>query len=396
MGNLAFIGSHKINGVSALHTDLMRKTVFHNLNTVYPGPHRQQDERHHLPPLADRVQSGPRAASSARPSASGRWRTPRRSRVSPLSPTTAGVQDEVAAARRAAQGRARALHRGPARPAHRSGFDVRRPDQAHPRVQAPASQHPRDGRALQRDPRQSDHRLRAAGEDLRRQGGGELHSGQAHHQARHRRRPGRQLRPDRARASQGRVPAELQRLARRDDHSRRRPVGADLDRRDGGLRHRQHEDGAERRADDRDPRRRQRRVARPRRRRQHLHLRSDRRRGRGRAALRASTRRARIAALAALARGARRDRARASSPSTTRVAIAAWSTRSPTTTISCSAPTSTPIGRRRCSVDEAWRDRARWMRSSIINTANVGWFSSDRTIAEYAKEIWNAPFKPLS
>ena len=37
MGNLAFIGSHKINGVSGLHTDLMRKTVFHSLNSVYPG-----------------------------------------------------------------------------------------------------------------------------------------------------------------------------------------------------------------------------------------------------------------------------------------------------------------------------------------------------------------------
>ena len=43
-------------------------------------------------------------------------------------------------------------------------------------------------------------------------------------------------------------------------------------------------------------------------------------------------------------------------------------------------------------VDEAWRDRRRWMRSSIINTANVGWFSSDRAIAEYAREIWGAPF----
>ncbi len=46
-------------------------------------------------------------------------------------------------------------------------------------------------------------------------------------------------------------------------------------------------------------------------------------------------------------------------------------------------------------VDDAWRDRKRWMRSSIINTANVGWFSSDRAIAEYAKEIWNAPFTPV-
>ena len=47
-------------------------------------------------------------------------------------------------------------------------------------------------------------------------------------------------------------------------------------------------------------------------------------------------------------------------------------------------------------VDEAWRNRKNWMRSSILNTANVGWFSSDRTIAEYASEIWNAPFKPLT
>ncbi|MEJ1157485.1 glycogen/starch/alpha-glucan phosphorylase [Prosthecomicrobium sp. N25] len=37
MGHLAFIGSHKINGVSALHTDLMRTTVFRELNRAYPG-----------------------------------------------------------------------------------------------------------------------------------------------------------------------------------------------------------------------------------------------------------------------------------------------------------------------------------------------------------------------
>jgi glycogen phosphorylase len=36
MGNLAFMGSHKVNGVSGLHTDLMRKTVFRDLNEVYP------------------------------------------------------------------------------------------------------------------------------------------------------------------------------------------------------------------------------------------------------------------------------------------------------------------------------------------------------------------------
>jgi starch phosphorylase len=37
MGHLAFIGSHCINGVSALHTDLLRETVFHDLNALLPG-----------------------------------------------------------------------------------------------------------------------------------------------------------------------------------------------------------------------------------------------------------------------------------------------------------------------------------------------------------------------
>jgi starch phosphorylase len=36
MGNLAFIGSHNVNGVSALHTELMKETVFRELHKVYP------------------------------------------------------------------------------------------------------------------------------------------------------------------------------------------------------------------------------------------------------------------------------------------------------------------------------------------------------------------------
>ncbi|CAG0978750.1 glycogen phosphorylase [Burkholderiales bacterium] len=36
MGHLAFLGSRRVNGVSALHTELMRKTVFRDLNSIYP------------------------------------------------------------------------------------------------------------------------------------------------------------------------------------------------------------------------------------------------------------------------------------------------------------------------------------------------------------------------
>ena len=36
MGQLAFVGSHSVNGVSALHTELMKKTVFFDLNKLYP------------------------------------------------------------------------------------------------------------------------------------------------------------------------------------------------------------------------------------------------------------------------------------------------------------------------------------------------------------------------
>jgi starch phosphorylase len=40
------------------------------------------------------------------------------------------------------------------------------------------------------------------------------------------------------------------------------------------------------------------------------------------------------------------------------------------------------------AVDERWRNPAEWWRSAIVNTARVGWFSSDRAIREYADEIW--------
>ncbi|MDQ2802728.1 MAG: glycogen/starch/alpha-glucan phosphorylase, partial [Pseudomonadota bacterium] len=42
-------------------------------------------------------------------------------------------------------------------------------------------------------------------------------------------------------------------------------------------------------------------------------------------------------------------------------------------------------------VDMAWQDPPRWWRASIMNVAHIGWFSSDRAITEYAADIWDIP-----
>lgn len=41
------------------------------------------------------------------------------------------------------------------------------------------------------------------------------------------------------------------------------------------------------------------------------------------------------------------------------------------------------------AIDKAYRDKKRWAKMAILNSARVGKFSSDRTISEYAKEIWD-------
>jgi starch phosphorylase len=42
-------------------------------------------------------------------------------------------------------------------------------------------------------------------------------------------------------------------------------------------------------------------------------------------------------------------------------------------------------------VDQLYRDPDEWNRRAILNVARMGKFSSDRTVAEYAREIWNVP-----
>jgi starch phosphorylase len=40
------------------------------------------------------------------------------------------------------------------------------------------------------------------------------------------------------------------------------------------------------------------------------------------------------------------------------------------------------------TIDRRWSDSAGWSAAAVRNVAHMGWFSSDRTIREYAKDIW--------
>jgi starch phosphorylase len=47
-------------------------------------------------------------------------------------------------------------------------------------------------------------------------------------------------------------------------------------------------------------------------------------------------------------------------------------------------------------IDARWQVVPAWTRASILNVARMPWFSSDRTIREYAKDIWNVPVRPTA
>ena len=59
MANLAFAGSHSVNGVAALHTELMKETVFADLHKLYPDRINNKTNGITPAPLAAAMQSRP-------------------------------------------------------------------------------------------------------------------------------------------------------------------------------------------------------------------------------------------------------------------------------------------------------------------------------------------------
>jgi starch phosphorylase len=46
------------------------------------------------------------------------------------------------------------------------------------------------------------------------------------------------------------------------------------------------------------------------------------------------------------------------------------------------------------AVGALYREPEAWTRKAILNVAGMGQFSSDRTIGQYARTIWNVEAKP--
>jgi starch phosphorylase len=71
MGHLAFLGSHHVNGVSTLHSELMKETVFKSLHQLFPD--RIASQTNGITPRRWLLQCNPRLAALVTESIGDRW-----------------------------------------------------------------------------------------------------------------------------------------------------------------------------------------------------------------------------------------------------------------------------------------------------------------------------------
>ncbi len=100
MGNLAFAGSQSVNGVSALHTALMKETVFADLHALYPG--RINNKTNGITPRRWLVQCNPGLTGLLREAIGDRFLDDLEGlkKLGPLA-ADAGFQEKFAAVKRA-------------------------------------------------------------------------------------------------------------------------------------------------------------------------------------------------------------------------------------------------------------------------------------------------------
>ena len=392
MAHLAVVGSHSTNGVAALHSRLLRETVLKDLAGLFPE--RFNNKTNGVTPRRWLLLANPGLSALLTDAVGDGWVTDlsRLRGVVPLADDPA-FREGFRAAKRAAKARFADWLQVGDRRVGRPRLALRRADQAHPRVQAAAPERPARPGPLQPPPREPGPRRAAADGLLRRQGGAGVPPGQGDHPPDQQRRRGDRRRPGRPRAAEGAVPPRVQRHPRPAADPRGRPLRADLDRRVRGQRHEQHEVHDERGPDRRHPRRGHDRDGRGGRRGQLLPVRPHRRAGRGQPGLvqpfwhvehEPETRRA-----LDLIRSGAFDRGE---PGVFAPILDALLTHGDHYMHLADL---TSYVKAQEQVSALYKQPDAWARKAILNVAHSGKFSSDRTIAEYAADIWGAEPCPV-
>ena len=282
MGQLAFAGSHSINGVSALHSDLMKQTVFKDLNTLYPG--RINNKTNGVTPRRWLQQVNPGLTSLIKETIGPKFLDDAMElKALDKYAADAAFREKFAAEKRANKVRLAEVIMDrtgvPVDPSALFDIQIKRIHEYKRQLLAILETIALYNSMRAHPERNWVPRVKIfAGKAAR-----ELLAGEIGDPPDQRRGPRDQRRSRRARASQGRVHPQLQCQPRRIDRARGGYLGADLDRRHGSLGHRQHEARHQRRAHRRHARWRQCGDQRDRRTRERLHLRHDRRRSRRKA-----------------------------------------------------------------------------------------------------------------
>ncbi len=259
MANLAAVGSHAVNGVAALHTDLLKQTVMRDFHELFPE--RFLNVTNGVTPRRWIALCNPDLARLITEAIGDGWLSDAEHRLDALAAFAedAAFQAKWRAVKRGNKVRLAGVLR------ERTGVVVD-PDSIFDvqvkRLHEYKRQHLNALHivalydAIKRDPARE---VRPAHLHLRRQGGARLRRRQAHHQAHQRDRRGRERRRRRRRPAQGGVLPRLQRDQRAADLPRGRRLRADLDRGQGGVGHGEHEVRDERRPHGGHARRRERR-----------------------------------------------------------------------------------------------------------------------------------------
>ena len=153
-GPLAVVGSHSTNGVAAIHSDLLRTRVLRDFAELFPE--RFNNKTNGVTPRRWLQQANPSLSRLITQAIGDDWITDLDElRAAPAAGRRRRFPRTVPRRQARGQGRVRRLAQAALRPGRRSRYDLRQPDQTHPRVQAPAAQRAAHRRPVQPAARQT-------------------------------------------------------------------------------------------------------------------------------------------------------------------------------------------------------------------------------------------------